>query len=187
MVLIRAPGKGELGEEALAQALEMAAPFSPELRWLDERGREAAEIAFTPPPASHFQPRSMEERLRARLMGLPVDVAVLPLGGRRMEALVSDVGEDEAGAEVVRATMAAHGGRALLGASGAGGGGEATRGRKVLAAVRAAGALALFEGADMRVAYHAGGEVEEMADARIRHGDLTALLYLQGYRKDEFV
>ncbi len=184
MVLIRAPGKGELGEEALAQALEMAAPFSPELRWLDERGREAAEIAFTPPPASHFQPRSMEERLRARLMGLPVDVAVLPLGGRRMEALVSDVGEDEAGAEVVRATMAAHGGRALLGASGAG---ESSRGRKVLAAVRAAGALALFEGADMRVAFHAAGEVEQGADARLRHGDLTALLYLQGYRKDEFV
>ena len=181
MVLIRAPGKGELGEEALAQALEMAAPFSPELRWLDERGREAAEIAFTPPPASHFQPRSMEERLRARLMGLPVDVAVLPLGGRRMEALVSDVGEDEAGAEVVRATMAAHGGRALLGA------GASVKGQGVLAAVRAAGALALFEGADMRVAFHAAGEVEQGADARLRHGDLTALLYLQGYRKDEFV
>ncbi|HEX7074265.1 MAG TPA: phosphoserine phosphatase SerB, partial [Hyphomicrobiaceae bacterium] len=25
------------------------------------------------------------------------------------------------------------------------------------------------------------------AKAAIRHGDLTALLYLQGYRKDEFV
>jgi phosphoserine phosphatase len=37
------------------------------------------------------------------------------------------------------------------------------------------------------VAYHAKPKLAEAAIARIDHGDLTALLYVQGYRKDEFV
>jgi phosphoserine phosphatase len=37
------------------------------------------------------------------------------------------------------------------------------------------------------VAYHAKPVVAESAGASIVHGDLTALLYLQGYRDDEIV
>jgi phosphoserine phosphatase len=41
--------------------------------------------------------------------------------------------------------------------------------------------------AGLGVAYHAKPKVTEAADARIDHADLTALLYVQGYRRDEFV
>jgi phosphoserine phosphatase len=41
--------------------------------------------------------------------------------------------------------------------------------------------------AGLGVAYHAKPAVAEAADVRIDHGDLTALLFLQGYRRDEFV
>ena len=41
--------------------------------------------------------------------------------------------------------------------------------------------------AGLGVAYHAKPKVAEAAAARIDHGDLTALLYVQGYRKEEFM
>jgi len=41
--------------------------------------------------------------------------------------------------------------------------------------------------AGLGVAYHAKPIVAEAAGARVDHGDLTALLYLQGYRDDEIV
>ncbi len=41
--------------------------------------------------------------------------------------------------------------------------------------------------AGLGVAYHAKPAVAAAAAARIDHGDLTALLYVQGYRKAEFV
>jgi len=41
--------------------------------------------------------------------------------------------------------------------------------------------------AGLGVAYHAKPKVAEAAAARIDHADLTALLYVQGYRRDEFV
>jgi phosphoserine phosphatase len=41
--------------------------------------------------------------------------------------------------------------------------------------------------AGLGVAYHAKPKVAEAAPARIDHNDLTALLYVQGYRQDEFV
>jgi phosphoserine phosphatase len=41
--------------------------------------------------------------------------------------------------------------------------------------------------AGLGIAYHAKPKVALAAPARIEHGDLTALLYVQGYRKDEFV
>jgi len=40
--------------------------------------------------------------------------------------------------------------------------------------------------AGMGVALHAKPAVAAEAKIRIDHGDLTALLYLQGYREDEF-
>ena len=41
--------------------------------------------------------------------------------------------------------------------------------------------------AGLGVAYHAKPRVAESAPARIDHGDLTALLYVQGYSRDQFV
>ncbi len=45
--------------------------------------------------------------------------------------------------------------------------------------------LAMLGAAGMGVAYHAKPKVQAEARINIRHGDLTALLYLQGYRADE--
>ena len=47
--------------------------------------------------------------------------------------------------------------------------------------------LLMIEAAGLGVAYHAKPIVAEAASARIDHGDLTALLYAQGYRREEFV
>ena len=47
--------------------------------------------------------------------------------------------------------------------------------------------LAMLELAGTGVALHAKPSVASAARIRIDHGDLTALLYLQGYRREEFV
>ena len=47
--------------------------------------------------------------------------------------------------------------------------------------------LGMIMNAGLGVAYHAKPIVGEAAAASIAHGDLTALLYLQGYREDEIV
>jgi len=47
--------------------------------------------------------------------------------------------------------------------------------------------LGMIQQAGLGVAYHAKPTVAAAAAARIDHGDLTALLYAQGYRRDEFV
>ena len=47
--------------------------------------------------------------------------------------------------------------------------------------------LAMIQRAGLGVAYHAKPIVAAAAGASITHGDLTALLYLQGYRDDEIV
>jgi phosphoserine phosphatase len=47
--------------------------------------------------------------------------------------------------------------------------------------------LAMIEDAGLGVAYHAKPTVAAAAAARIDHGDLTALLYVQGYSRGEFV
>lgn len=46
--------------------------------------------------------------------------------------------------------------------------------------------LAMIQEAGLGVAFHAKPIVAEQARARIEHGDLTALLYLQGYARDAF-
>lgn len=46
--------------------------------------------------------------------------------------------------------------------------------------------LAMIEASGLGVAYRAKPVVAAQADARIDHADLTALLYFQGYRADEF-
>jgi phosphoserine phosphatase len=47
--------------------------------------------------------------------------------------------------------------------------------------------LGMIEHAGLGVAYHAKPTVAAAAGARIDYGDLTALLYAQGYRREEFV
>jgi phosphoserine phosphatase len=46
--------------------------------------------------------------------------------------------------------------------------------------------LAMVEAAGLGVAYHAKPKVAEAAQARVDHGDLTALLYAQGYARADF-
>jgi phosphoserine phosphatase len=46
--------------------------------------------------------------------------------------------------------------------------------------------LAMIGEAGMGVALHAKPQVQAEARFRVNHGDLTALLYLQGYEKAEF-
>ncbi|WFU54042.1 phosphoserine phosphatase SerB [Bradyrhizobium pachyrhizi] len=47
--------------------------------------------------------------------------------------------------------------------------------------------LGMIQAAGLGVAYHAKPAVAAAAAVRIDHGDLTALLYAQGYRRHEFV
>ena len=61
--------------------------------------------------------------------------------------------------------------------------------------ITAADAVAVGDGANdlgmlamagMGVALHAKPSVAAQCDLRVNHGDLTALLYLQGYARDAF-
>jgi phosphoserine phosphatase len=58
---------------------------------------------------------------------------------------------------------------------------------ETLAAGDGANDLTMIEAAGLGVAYRAKPKVAEAAHARIDHGDLTALLYAQGYARGEFV
>ena len=46
--------------------------------------------------------------------------------------------------------------------------------------------VAMIAAAGLGVAYHAKPKVAQAAAARIDYSDLTALLYAQGYRREEF-
>jgi phosphoserine phosphatase len=46
--------------------------------------------------------------------------------------------------------------------------------------------IPMIQAAGLGVAFHAKPSVAAAAAARIDHGDLTALLYAQGYRREEF-
>jgi phosphoserine phosphatase len=61
------------------------------------------------------------------------------------------------------------------------------RREQTIAAGDGANDLPMIEAAGLGVAFHAKPVVAAAAHARIDHGDLTALLYLQGYRREEFV
>ena len=47
--------------------------------------------------------------------------------------------------------------------------------------------LPMLKAAGLGVAFHAKPIVAAQVPARIRHGDLTSLLYLQGYRRSDFI
>lgn len=57
---------------------------------------------------------------------------------------------------------------------------------KTLAVGDGANDLSMLGKAGLGVAFHAKPAVAKAADARIDHGDLTALLYIQGYKASEF-
>ena len=61
------------------------------------------------------------------------------------------------------------------------------RREQTIAAGDGANDLPMIEAAGLGVAFHAKPVLAAAAHARIDHGDLTALLYLQGYRREEFV
>jgi phosphoserine phosphatase len=56
-----------------------------------------------------------------------------------------------------------------------------------IAAGDGANDLPMLMAANIGVAYHAQPAVSELARISINHGDLTALLYIQGYRTEEFI
>jgi len=58
--------------------------------------------------------------------------------------------------------------------------------QEAIAAGDGANDISMLEAAGMGVAFHAKPAVKAIAAAQIDHGDLTALLYVQGYRRDEF-
>ena len=57
----------------------------------------------------------------------------------------------------------------------------------VLAVGDGANDIDMIEAAGLGVALHAADSVKQQADVSVDHGDLTALLYMQGYRKSEFI
>ncbi|MCI0466300.1 MAG: phosphoserine phosphatase SerB [Beijerinckiaceae bacterium] len=58
---------------------------------------------------------------------------------------------------------------------------------EILAVGDGANDLAMLEAAGLGVAFRAKPKVAAAAHARVDHGDLTALLYAQGFRREEFV
>ncbi len=57
----------------------------------------------------------------------------------------------------------------------------------VLAVGDGANDIKMIEAAGLGVAFHGSDNLKKHASACIDHGDLTALLYIQGFRKSEFV
>ncbi|GBF28295.1 phosphoserine phosphatase [bacterium MnTg02] len=47
--------------------------------------------------------------------------------------------------------------------------------------------IKMIKAAGLGIAFHASDSLREQTNACIDHGDLTALLYIQGFRKSEFV
>lgn len=60
-------------------------------------------------------------------------------------------------------------------------------GRETLAVGDGANDIAMLRAAGLGIAFHAKPAVQAVVPARVDHGDLTALLFAQGYRRDEFV
>lgn len=57
---------------------------------------------------------------------------------------------------------------------------------QIMAVGDGANDIPMIEAAGLGVAFRAKPTATEAADVAIRHGDLTALLYLQGFRRDDF-
>jgi phosphoserine phosphatase len=58
---------------------------------------------------------------------------------------------------------------------------------EVLAVGDGANDIKMIQAAGLGVAFHASGNLRKQSNACIEYGDLTSLLYIQGFRKSEFV
>lgn len=58
---------------------------------------------------------------------------------------------------------------------------------EVLAVGDGANDIKMIQAAGLGVAFHDSGNLRKQSNAYIEHGDLTSLLYIQGFRKSEFV
>ena len=99
------------------------------------------------------------------------NVLVTDVTGR----LTGEVAEPVLGREAKLATLLELGARFRLGP------------HDTLAIGDGANDIPMIEAAGLGVAYHGKPALREVAAACIDHGDLTALLYAQGYRREQFV
>jgi len=111
------------------------------------------------------------ERVQRALGADHADANHLEIEGTRLTGTVSEPIFDRAGKRATLERLAGQRGIAL-GATMAVGDG--------------ANDLDMIKGAGLGVAFRAKPVLAAAADVSIRHGDLTALLYLQGYRQSEF-
>ncbi len=116
--------------------------------------------------------RFFTERVRARCgfdvdFGNNIEIADGHLTGRAIEPIM-----DRSGKSRCLATIAAERHLSLA---------------ACLAVGDGANDLEMIEAAGLGIAFHAKPLVAARARARIDHGDLTALLFVQGYREDEFI
>ena len=89
--------------------------------------------------------------------------------------LTGEVAEPVVGREAKRDTLLALRARLGLGRE------------ETLAVGDGANDIPMIEAAGLGVAFHGKPALREAADACIEHGDLTALLYAQGYRREDFI
>src|SRR5439155_1106626 len=148
------------------------------------------EVAVDIPFTGSDDIRAIEHQLRAARGDLPIDIVVQPQAVRRKKLLLADMDSTMIGQECVD-ELADYAGVK-----------ERVAKRATLLELResfdlddidtlavgdGANDLDMIQAAGLGAAYHAKPAVAAAAAARIDYGDLTALLYAQGYRRDEFV
>ena len=159
------------------------------------------EVAVDIPFSGSDDIRQIENRLREARGDLPIDIVVQPQAFRRKKLFLADMDSTMIGFQENRANE-------LLVADGklTGEVREPILGRAAKLATLielresfdldnldtlvvgdGANDLDMIQDAGLGVAYRAKPTVAAAAAARIDHGDLTALLYAQGFRRDEFV
>lgn len=128
-----------------------------------------AHGAFTAIVSGGF--RIFVERVRRALGADHIEANHLDVDGTKLKGTVSEPIFDRAGKRRTLERLAQTRGLTL---------------EETMAVGDGANDLDMIKAAGVGVAYHAKPILAEAASASIRHGDLTALLYLQGYRQAEF-
>ena len=204
--LISSPARPAV-TDALAQKVARYLPHGRPVDWLapgiaTDIAFLAEELEETGAGEVEKFTRDLAQDIRDILGGDPVDVVIQPHDGRRKKLFLADmdstmIGFDETHANTLlvdtAGTLTGTVADPVLGR-------EAklqtlTELRKRLGLARedtlavgdGANDIPMITAAGLGVAYHAKPAVKDAAAARIDHGDLTALLYAQGYRREEFV
>src|SRR2546421_290288 len=169
----------------------------------------AVDIPFDSPVKRPDDIKAIETRLQQARGDLPIDIVVQPVAFRRKKLFLADMDSTMIGQECIdeladfaglKAHVAGITERAMRGEMA-----EPILGRAIKLAtlielresfdldeidtlVTGDGAndLGMIQAAGLGVAYHAKPAVAAAAAARIDYGDLSALLYAQGYRREEF-